>query len=359
MRGRLTDRRADKRYCNNSVKYSKSSPPGPNASTPLHLAEIVFSSHQMRRLSQRANLPLAALFILSLLEGSTVLSHDLFPGIATAALPPLQHSAMALGCFALAAAITTAILRRPLPSISELKLAAATGLTLFAIPASLSAVAARSIPPLTVAALETLAPLFCVILDPYLASVTNSAQQESHPRFGILPPLIAFSGVLLIFPVFVPSSYAAALGFAAALLAALSLGAGNCLAVRVASSTRSLTFTAATASISAACILGLLSAFLEEPRLHASMLNTPTVLLFLIELIALTLLFWLTRRISAPRLATRVVWTLLLPILIEAAALPVPLTTRSWIGLTLMAFGSGVLLFFNNRTPESGRFLSQ
>ncbi|HTJ30323.1 MAG TPA: hypothetical protein VL346_07475 [Acidobacteriaceae bacterium] len=292
---------------------------------------------------------MAALFILSLLESATVLTRDLLPNLPAAVLPPLQHAAMTFACFGLIAAITAVIRQRRMPSLSARMLAVITGLTLFAIPAALSAIAARSIPPLTIAALESLAPLFCILFDPYLPS--SLPHQES--RYGILPPLIAFSGVLLIFPVFVPSSYTVALGFALALFAALSLGIGNCLIVRVAASSSAPAASAAITSLSAACLLGLLSAFLEEPRLHADLLTTPTILLFLTELLALALLFWLARRISPTRLVTRVFWTLLLPILIEALALSIPLTFRSWAGLALMASGSIALLLSSRQTAAS------
>ena len=293
---------------------------------------------------QRAYLPVALLFLLSLLEAATVLTRDLLPSLELAALPPMQHSAMTLACFGLIAAATAILRRDPSPSFPALRGAALTGLTLFAAPLCLAAIATRYIPPLTVAAFETLAPLFCVILNPYLGAYPGEAQEPPQPRYGILPALAAFAGVLLIFPVFVPSTYAAALAIAAALLAAFSLGAGNCLAVRTAAEHPSLAVTAATASLSAAFTLGLLSFLLERPRLRLAMFNLPTITLFLSELIALALLFWLTRRLSAPPLSTRILWTLLIPIFIEAAALPVPLSTRSWIGLALMASGSALLL---------------
>jgi len=298
----------------------------------------------MSRLIRRAYIPTTLLFLLSLLECSTVLTRDLLPAVDVAALPPMQHLAMTLGCFGLIAASAAILCGARRPSLSNIRQASLTSLTLFAIPASLSALASRYIPPLTVAAIETLAPLFCILLEPYLASPAASLEEASQPRYGILPALAAFSGVLLIFPFFVPSTYPAALGFACAFLAALSLGAGYCLAVRTAAEHPSLLATAAIISLSAALILATLSILLERPRLHRSTLNAPTILLFATELLALALLFWLTRRLSATSLATRALWTLLLPILIEAAALSIPLSARNWIGLALMASGSGIML---------------
>lgn len=303
----------------------------------------------MSRFSQSDRVSIAALFILSLLESSAVLVHDLLPNLSSVAFPSLQYSALALGLFGLLAAIAATFRRHHWSFGPQLWLPIVAGLTLFAIPAALSAIAARSIPPLTIAALQTLAPLFCIILEPYLASSTAS---DSQPRYGILPALIAFSGVLLIFPVFVPSSYSVALALTAALAAAFSTGAGNCLAVRAAAADTSLAVTAATASISASLTLGLLSTIIEQPRFTAAMVDIENLWPLILQILALALLFWLARRITAPRLATRVIWALILPILIEIAFLPVPFTLRNGIGLALMACGAGALLLLRNPVSE-------
>lgn len=304
-------------------------------------------------ISQAAR-PAVFLLALSLLEGSTLLVHDLLPNIPAPALPPLERSAITLGSFGLLAAAAAFFFRQLRLSATNLRLAVITGLTLFAIPQSLAAVAANYISPLTVAALETLALLFCVILDPYIAS----PQHDQHPRYGTLAALLAFSGVLFIFPVSVPTSWQQALGFIAALLAALSLGAGSSLAVRIASSPPSLAISAATASVSAAIALALLSSLIESPRSPAFLLSTPAIELFLIQLFALTLFFWLTRRLRASQLATRAIWILLIPILIEIAILPVSLSTQSWIGFALMLFGASALLFSGkDPAPPRSSFL--
>lgn len=306
----------------------------------------------MRPLRQRALTTVVALFALSLLEGATVLTRDLLPSVEIAALPPLEHAAITLGCFGLIALLIAVLRKAPRPTAAALRQAALTGIALFAAPACLTAIATRFLSPLTAAALETLAPLFCLILDPYLGPAALSAPEASQPRYGLLPALAAFSGVLLIFPVFVPSSYPVALAFAAALIAAFSLGAGNCLIVRQACESPSLAATAAAISLSAAVVLAMLSVVLERPRFHPDMLNLPTLSLFAVELAAVALLFWLTRRLTAPALATRVLWTLLISMLMEAAALPVPLSLRSWIGIALMALGAGLLLLPPRRSID-------
>jgi drug/metabolite transporter (DMT)-like permease len=306
----------------------------------------MFSSHQMRSLHQSAGVSVAALFTLSLLESIPVLVRDLLPNLPAATLPPLENSGLAFGLFGLFAVVIAAVRHPRKPFRSWRWLPIAAGLILFAIPITLAAIAARYISPLTVAAIQTLAPLFTIILEPYLALDTAS---ESHTRYGILPALLAFSGVLLIFPVFVPSSYMVALALTAALVAAFSTGAGNCLIARAAVADTSLIATAATASISASVALGLLSAIFEEPRFTASSFAFGNIWPLGIQACVLGLLFWLARRLTATRLATRVLWALILPILLESVFLPVPLDFRNWSGLALMLSGAGAMLFL--RTP--------
>lgn len=281
---------------------------------------------------------IGSLAALSLLLALGSLRGDLWPAPfrAAAALPPFERQALAWALLALAAAILARIRRLPRLGIVATREAALAGLGLFALPALLVRAAAPQVPDLTRVALFALTPVFCVVLEPYLGAA-NSA------RNSLLPVLAALAGVLLVFPVDLPGSLAAALGWIALLLAALSIAAANCRAIATANHLASTARAAVAAAVTAA-ILGLASLVAEHAQpLNAALL--PQALWTLaIDLPALLLLFSLMRRLSAARMTLRFI---LAPLFASLGGLALALTLpglRALFGLVLMAAGSAWLL---------------
>ena len=155
---------------------------------------------------------------------------------------------------------------------------------------------------------------------------------------------------MLIFPVEFPGSPATALAFSAVVIAVVSVAAANCIAVKIAQGqlTLSLSGFAATAAGSAAVLLAI-AGLIFEPRswtsAHIDVWAIP-------DLLALALLFWLMRRISAVRMTTRFLIAPLFANLVALAFLRPQVETRAWLGLLLIALGAGWLLLAQQDEPE-------
>ena len=288
-------------------------------------------------------IPLVGLLALSLLWACADLRPDLLPDLAETA-PYLERQVLPLALLSIAAAAIA--LARSAEWRPSLWPSIWIGLGLFTVPAVIVSVAGNWIGGLTRTALFTLAPVFALVFEPYLAS--PSAPQK---RSGLLASLAAFAGSLLVFPVATPNSLPSAAAFVAVVAAAASIAAANCHgALKTASlgrdATGQLAAMASMAGAAGAVTLTAASALLEHPIWRWSSLAPELLWCMAIELPALLLLFWLMPRISAPRMTTRYVWAPLLALLagvvLEHASRGV--RPRTWLGLALMAAGAGQML---------------
>ena len=163
--------------------------------------------------------------------------------------------------------------------------------------------------------------------------------------------LLAVAGTLLVFPARFARSAAAALAFCGVVVAVASLAAANCIAVRIASEqpARSILSFATIATGGAAIALALLGIIFEHHAPRSLSLPNPWIAL---DLLALALLFWLMRRMTAARMTTRFLIAPFLANLIGLAFLRPGVQARGWLGLLLIAVGSGWLLFGPEGEPE-------
>jgi drug/metabolite transporter (DMT)-like permease len=290
------------------------------------------------RLTGIKTFPAGALILLCLLWAVASLRPDLLP----ASLPqnntsPLLKQAGILAMFAIIAAITAFLQSATWPHRRLLLQTLLIGACLITLPALLVELAKGYIDDPTRVALFSLVPVFAVVLEPHLDSAS-----QSPPRAALACALAAVAGTLLIFPVELPTTPAAALAFGGMLIAVISVAAANALAVKLARdlSPLSLCGFAAIAAGSAAfplAVAGLCFAPRAWPAVHISAWA-------ILDLLALALLFWLMRRMSAIRMTTRFLIAPLIANVIALAFLRPGVQTRAWLGLLLIALGSGWLL---------------
>ncbi len=217
------------------------------------------------------------------------------------------------------------------------------------MPAVLIQIAGEAIDASTRVALFSLAPVFALVLEPHLGSAS-----ANQPRGALMASLLAVAGTLLVFPLDLPQSAAAALAFCGVVVAVASLAAANCIAVRIASEqpARSILSFATIATGGAAIALALLGIVFEHRTPRSLSLPNPWIAL---DLLALALLFWLMRRMTAARMTTRFLIAPLSANLIGLAFLRPGVQARGWLGLLLIAVGSGWLLFGPEGEPgETG-----
>ena len=219
------------------------------------------------------------------------------------------------------------------------------GIGLFVVPALPIEVAKAYVDDSTRVALFSLVPIFAVVLEPHLGAPSASQQ-----RGGLVAGLIAVVGTLLVFPLELPQTAAAAFAFGGIVAATASVAAANCFAVRIASepAAPSIFAFAAVATGSGAVTLGVLSVLLDRHSLSVSIFD-PWIAP---GLLTLALLFWLMRRMTAARMTTRFLIAPLLANLIGLAFLRPGVQWRGWLGLSLIAFGSSWLLFAPADEPE-------
>ena len=201
-------------------------------------------------------------------------------------------------------------------------------------PAVLIEAAKGSIDDSTRVALFSLVPVLAVVLEPHFAAAS------SQQRYGLAAGLIAVVGTLLVFPLEPPQTLQAALAFFGIVAAAASVAAANCTGVRIACDPHapSMFSIAAVAAGAAASVLAVLSALLERQTWAVPRLDLWSAL----GLLALALLFWLMRRMSAVRMTTRFLFAPLLANLIGLAFLRPGVQMRGWIGLLLIALRIGL-----------------
>jgi drug/metabolite transporter (DMT)-like permease len=290
--------------------------------------------------------PILALLFLCLLWASGSLRSDLLPGSTpSGSSSSVVRQAIPLAILAGISAVAAFVRKASWPHGSVLGSTILAGVGLFAAPSLLIEIAKGNIDDITRVALFSLTPVFAVVFEPYLGS--GSASQQ---RGGLAASLIAVCGTLLVFPFNVPQSGAAVLAFSGILAAVASVAAANCLSVRLVREQpagSSFSF-AAIAAGSAAVALGVWSAVFERHAWSSPRVDVWTVL----DLLALVLLFWLMRHMTAMRMTTRFLIAPLLANLAGLAFLHPGVQARGWLGLSLIAAGSGWLLFGPEDEPE-------
>ena len=299
----------------------------------------------MPRLRTKAA-PVSALLLLCFLWACAALRSDLLPGSTRVAYSsPLASEAVPLALFAVIAAVAALAYKASWPRGRTLAATVVAGLGLFAVPSVLIEVAKGAVDDTTRVALFSLAPVFAIVFEPHLGSGSTPQQ-----RGGLAASLVAVCGTLLVFPLDLPRSGAAALACCGIVAAAASVAAANCLSVRLAreQAARSVLSCAAIAAGSAAIALGLWSAVFERNTWSAPRFDPWSTL----DLLALALLFWLMTRMNAVRMTTRFLIAPLLANLIGLAFLRPGVQPRGWLGLFLIAAGSGWLLLGPEEEPE-------
>ena len=221
------------------------------------------------------------------------------------------------------------------------------GIGLFVVPAVLTGLARAWVDDATPVALFSLTPLFAVVLEPHLGP---GPEQVPEVRGSFPAALVAVAGTLLVFPVDLPHSYPSAFALTGVLIAAAAIAAANCCGVaelrKVDSS--SLTFTAV-ATGSASLLLGLLGLLIRQNESITGHLD----LWIIPDLVALALTFWLMGQMSAVQMTTRFLIAPLLANLISLMFLRPHIHIQTWIGLLMIAVGSGWMLWAPAKPSDS------
>jgi drug/metabolite transporter (DMT)-like permease len=299
-------------------------------------------------LAERRNAitPAVVLLLLCLLWALPSLRSDLLPGSAPAAgSSSLAMQSIPLALFAIIATIAALARKARWSRGKMLGATVLAGLGLFVVPAVLIEIAMGEIDDSTRVALFSLAPVFAIVFEPYVESASSAPQ-----RSALAASLVAVVGTMLVFPLDLPQSSAAVLAFCGLVVAVASVAAANCIAVRIAcdQNAQSLLTFASIAAGSAAIWLALLSAVFQH-HVWPALIPDPWTAL---DLLTLTLLFWLMRRMTAARMTTRFLIAPLVANLIGLAFLRPGVQWRDWLGLLLIALGSGWLLFAPKDEPE-------
>lgn len=285
--------------------------------------------------------PVAALLALCLLWSLGSLRQELQPGMfaQVEGVPALDRMALAYALFAVGAAGVAWGRRSRWPRGRALRDAVLVGLGMFAAPGLVMVLAGSWVPELTRVALYSLTPVFAVIVEPYVGASENSM------RGGLAAAMVAVAGTLLLFPVEMPGSFAAACGLGAVVVAVGCVAASNCVGVRVARKRESgLAAMAAVATCTAAVVLVGAGALAERGAWSPRGLGLEMAWAALVDVPALALLFWLMERMSAARMTTRFVVAPLVTSLIGLALLQPSVSMRDGLGLVLIASGAGWML---------------
>ncbi|HEY1577439.1 MAG TPA: hypothetical protein VGF82_10260 [Terracidiphilus sp.] len=286
---------------------------------------------------KRKWMPIGGLLLLSLLWAAGWVRADLFPGPGPGVkLGPLESEAAVLGVFAGLSGLAL-VRRSKWPGGRFAGRAVLAGLGLFVLPTILAESTRNWVGDSTRVAFFSLTPLFAIVFEPHLG-IGNEKSQEAR---GLSAALLGAAGTLLIFPVEVPHSYASAFALAGLLCAAATAAAGNCVGVRIARECGSLATLSTVTCGSAAFLLGLLGLALHQKEAAGLKVD----LWAIADLLALALLFWLMRRMSAPQMTTRFLIAPLIANVISLAFLRPHLEVQAWAGLLMITVGSGWMLF--------------
>jgi len=263
--------------------------------------------------------PVLGLLLLSLLWALNALRADLLPNLVPGLMPRLERQAIPFVLLAVVAGLSAMVRRAQWPRGRQFWISVLIGLGLFVIPAGLLYTADRSVNGFARTALFTLVPVFTLVFGPYIGS-TSGLQS----RGGLLAALAGVAGALRVFPVEMPETVEA--------------GWRSCAVILAAACVAAIAGAAATVALAGA------SACTERAMWHWDALLPELLWSAVVELPALLLLFWLMRRISAERMATRFLIAPLMAILIGAVLLRSTLTWRTSLGLLVMAAAGYLLL---------------
>jgi drug/metabolite transporter (DMT)-like permease len=294
---------------------------------------------------RRKWMPVGGLLLLSLLWATGWIRADLSPGSGAGfRLSPLCREAVLLAVFAVGSGVAEIALRRRWLGWQAIGRAVLVGVGLFVLPAVVTGLVAGTIEDSTRVAVFSLTPLFAVVFEPH---VGQGAEQTPENRGGFLAAMTAVAGTFLVFPVELPRSYSSGFALMGLVMAAAAVAAANCIAVReVSHRGSSLLIFAAVVAGSAACLIAAIGAMFRQSAEAGVAMDVWAVL----DLIALGLLFWLMRRISAVQMTTRFLIAPLIANLISLALLRPHVEIQSWIGLSLIAAGSGWMIFVRTET---------
>src|SRR5579863_5293472 len=180
--------------------------------------------------------PASALFLLCLLWAVASLRSDLLPGSPPQTdSSPLVNQAGILALFATITAATAFVRKVNWPRGRSLLGAALIGVGLLALPALWVELAKGHVDDSTRVLLFSLVPVFAVVLEPHLGSTSQGPQ-----RGCLAAALVAVAGTVLIFPLDLPRASASAAAFGGGIIAAASVAAANCTAVKIAQSQTTL-----------------------------------------------------------------------------------------------------------------------
>jgi len=290
------------------------------------------------------------LLLLSALWTAASLRTERFPAFGTDGLPPALRQAVLFFVFAAVAGSISLARCIEFPRGRYAWACAGIGFGLFVVPAALVAFAQGWLPTLDRVALFSLTPVFAVVLEPYL-----QGSEPRHGRAALAGALAAVAGILLLLPFDLPGSFRAVAALCGLLAAALGIAATNCLAVRLAHdlSVRSTLPMAAQASTAAGACFAAAAALAPHSAWRWSALPFQFFWLFVIDVPALFLLFWLMRRMAASRMTAPFLLAPLFAILAGLALEPSLPPLRGWLGMALLAGGAGWLVFAPAETPEA------
>jgi drug/metabolite transporter (DMT)-like permease len=280
------------------------------------------------------------LLLLSLLWAVGWVRADLEPGaVGGIKLSPLLSEAVLLGVLAVVAAITGVILKKAWPLRDYAFRTLLAGIGLFVVPSVLIVLVRERIDDTTRVALFSLTPLFAVVFEPHFGVDGGTAEKI---RGGFAAAMIAVAGTFLVFPFELPRSYGAAAALLGVIAAAASVAAANSLGVEILQERRicALTFAAMSAG-AAAAVLGIAGLVHIRSGSESAVLGAWAFP----ELIALALLFWLMTHMSAAQMTTRFLIAPLMANLISLVLVRPHVEMQAWIGLCMIAGGSGWILF--------------
>jgi drug/metabolite transporter (DMT)-like permease len=295
----------------------------------------------------RKLLPIGGLLLMCLIWAAGWIRADFGPRTSgRLSLTPMMEQALLLGLFAFAARLA-ALVRRARWRARDLGWEVVlVGVGLFVVPAVLTSFAKERIGDETRVVLFSLTPLFAVIFEPYLGIGAGEAVEN---RGGILAAMIAIAGTFLVFPVELPRSYGAALVMLGVLVAAASIAAANCAAVRLVRRSESVAMFATIAAGSAGLVISFLALAFGRDQAR----SVPFDAWSIVDLFALTLLFWLMRRMSAAQMTTRFLIAPLIANVISLGLLRPHVQIQSWAGLVMIAAGSGWLLLASEESSAT------
>jgi drug/metabolite transporter (DMT)-like permease len=286
--------------------------------------------------------PIAGLLALSALWAFGWLLADLFPHSAANMMPQPLGQAILFGIFAAMTCLIAAVRRLKIPRGRHAWQCAGVGIGLFVIPTAVAALAQNWISNFDEVAALCLTAVFAVVLEPFLQEGV-----QTRSRAAMAGALAAIAGVLCLFPLEIPRSFQAGAGLGALIATAFEVAATNCIAVRLARENpgRSILPMATLAGGASAVCFAVMAVFSGSAAWHSTTLHIYASRLLLVDIPSLFLLFWLLSHMGASQMTARF---LLAPLFAALAGLVLeqrlpPL--RAFLGMALLAGGSGWLVF--------------